>query len=325
MVDETNAGDQNRSVVLRNAGEGGHVGGASPFEEAVQLLAEGEATLAQALAGVGQPPWRVLDTHLPLESSLGVELLACDELGTACLVLFCGSLGHRQPAELGRVGQVLAAFRRGAGLLDRAFVSGGLNSERPPHVLLLAERFSDEMPALLGLLAGGVSVAAQEYRLVPTPEGELILHLAPLPGLLPDGGAGRTASPPGPSPRLTDRVSGRRSVGADQEADGHQGLDLEPSAAEALDWDVLMDRARLSIVCLSEQVSEQDDGDEVVFLVDGSPLATLRHEQGTTSVMLQLDGADGPEADYSVTDELSLNHALNALFDKYFQGLDEAL
>lgn len=299
-------------AVLHNAGKAGHAGG--PGAGVVLELLRADPSV---LEGAGETGLAVLESQLELDASTGVEVLACDRDGTPVLVIICP---EDEGAVLGRVARVVGAFRRAAGLLRVAFAERGLDVARPPRLLLLAPRFSDELPAQLDLL-GDVQVAALEYRVVrPRGEAELLdvalLHRSgERAGGERAGALARAARAPEsrPVPRPVSRT----------EPDELTALELEPLSPDDLDG--LMDRAYQSIVSLSEQVSATDEDESIRFLVDGRPLATLLRDEDSGSLTLTLDEEGGVVERLTIADELGLHTALNALFERYFRELDVSL
>lgn len=326
-------GGRRKEAVLHDVGAAGHAAageaGVDPaLAEALDLLAA-DPGLLQAAA---EPGLVVLDRRLPLDEASRLDLLACDTAGAPVLVLACD---EDHAASLGRIGRVLAAFRRTSGLLTRIYGDRGLDVARPPRVLLAATRFPDEFPALLDLLE--VPVAAVECRVVRL-RGEAVLDVS-----LFHRTGGRTGAARG-APRATgsNGSSGAARAGAAvgagtaagrpaaSEPRGGEPLggepeeltlsELEPLAPD--DLDRLADRARTSILSLSEQIEEEDDGDTLRFLVDGRPLATLERDDAAGALALRLEDAGGDAVRLPIADEPGLNGALNALFDRWFQRLD---
>lgn len=304
-------GRRDQSAVLHNAGEGGHAGG--PASDAALELLRSDPT---ALEGAGEGGLSILDARLPLDASNSVDLLASDAQGSPVLLLFCGD---DEGAALGRIGRVVGAFRRVGPLLRVAYGERGLDVTRAPRVLLLAARFSDEMPDQLDLL-GAVSIAALEYRLVRPRGGEPLLDVALFHRSTADGGRERSQNgstgPATPTPKPLP-------VELEGEPDELTAMELEPLSPDDLDG--LLDRAYQSISSLSEQVSATDEGERIRFLVDGRPLASLLRDEAAGSLTLTLDEEGGVLETLSIADEAGLNAALNALFDRFFQELDPAL
>lgn len=310
-------GRRDDSAVLHNAGGGSHAGGA-PADAALDLLCADPAVLDV----VGEPGLVVLDAQLSLDATTRVDVLACDRDGAPVLALFCDDEG----AVLLRIARVLGAFRRGGGLLRAAFGERGLDPTRTPRLLLLAPRFSDELPEQLDLL-GQAQVAALEYRVVRPRGGEAVLDVVLLhrAGSTPSGRPASAGGGPvghGVPPRGRE-LPHRQAVSPSVEPDELTALELEPLSAEDLDG--LLDRAYQSVVSLSEQVSATDEGERIRFLVDGRPLASLLRDEAAGSLTLTLDEEGGTLETLTIADEVGLHAALNALFERYFRELDVPL
>ena len=279
---------------------------ASRHEQASRLLAARPECIESGLA--------VLDDHLELAAGVHVDLLACDSLGDPLIVLFC----ERDVAPvLARVASISAALSVARPLLRKLYGDRGLDPNRPARFALLATRFADDTPALLELL-GPRELAAYEYRLIRTPDGEALLDLAlfarsslptPAPALAPVVAAPEV-SPAAPEPAFEEPAAPARN-GQHSEA-----LDKMLESAAPQGSKALFQRARQSIRALSGEVAENHIGGRLEFRVDTQPLAALRlAEDG-----LHLRVGDG-ELEESVPDEASFNAGLNAVFTHYFSRI----
>jgi hypothetical protein len=135
-------------------------------DAAIELLQEQPERLERGLV--------VLDSHLPLDEDVELDLLLRDALGYPVVVLFTEG---NVTAELGRVATVVGALHRTRHLLGRMHGERGLDATLRPRFILLAPRFPDEAAVQLELLAS-IEVVAMEYRLVTDPDGRPVLDLA---------------------------------------------------------------------------------------------------------------------------------------------------
>jgi hypothetical protein len=135
-------------------------------DAAIDLLQEQPDRLERGLV--------VLDTHLPLDEDVELDLLLRDALGYPVVVLFTEG---NVTAELGRVANVVGALHRTRHLLGRMHGERGLDASLRPRFILLAPRFPDEAAVQLELLAS-IEVVAMEYRVVTDADGRPVLDLA---------------------------------------------------------------------------------------------------------------------------------------------------
>jgi hypothetical protein len=294
----------------------------------------------------------VLDSHLPLDEEIELDVLMRDSLGYPVVVLFTRA---EVTAELGRVASVVSALHRSRHLLGRMFGERGLDPTLRPRFVMLAPRFHDEAAVQLDLLSS-IEIMAMEYRVISDADGRPVLDLAMFhrtqgPALTSrslrrgelSSAAGalsavtRTRPAARPTRVSKSRPAATRPAATTSEPTSSQAARSKPSkpaAAGGEDELQLVDeaappdvargyflRAREAIRSLASHITENAEDGLVRFRVEDELLATLRLDQKGFFIQVGDGAGDG----VAVMDDSTFNERLNAVFVLYFSRMGPEL